>query len=158
MYQRQSSLNCVHQGCSSSAQTHVYCRYLLSQPQRNAGTLQSCRTIGKKGQETDAATNFPIAEMVFDQRDVSEIAGALLVERIEADISKVILHLHHSAPARSQHLVSLPVLTGCSTPALVSWHIYIRFPLHFSSCCTISTQCYKLVHHKHQLDYRDCCI
>lgn len=46
--------------------------------------------------------------MVVDQSNVLEITGALLGESIGADISKVILRSHHTSPARSQHLASLP--------------------------------------------------
>lgn len=38
-------------------------RGLLPWPRRNPDSLQSCRTTGRKGQETDAATNFPVVEV-----------------------------------------------------------------------------------------------
>jgi len=132
---RQSSQSCVHQSRPSSAQTYkdVSCRSL-----RETLTLQSCSTIGRKDQETEAATNLPIAEMLFDQRNVLEITGALLGESIGADISEVILHSHHTSPARSQHLVSLPfplpIFTGCldSSPCYSPYLHQVSLALPFT--------------------------
>lgn len=121
---------------------------------RNTGPVQSCSATGRKGQGTDAATHFPAAEMVFDQRQGLEITGREHRSRHFKCNSSLAWHISCKKPVPGP----LPPHRH-RRPPLQPW-LFSTFTSGFlcTSRYTVSTQCYRPVHHKLQLDYRDCCI